>query len=86
MEEEVKKCSQLISKLYSTKDGGVGGYGHIVFDDLNFENEVIEWCIKEAEKGEYDFICEEARVASLNALKSVLSLPVKYRFKAVSNK
>lgn len=64
---------QLIKELYSTSDGGVGGYGHIVFDDGNIEKGHIEWCIEEARKGEYDY-SEETRLASIKALECFLKL------------
>jgi len=64
---------QLIKELYNTNDGGVGGYGHIVFDDGNIENGHIEWCIEEAKKGNYDY-SEETRLASIKALEIFLKL------------
>lgn len=64
---------QLIKELYNTNDGGVGGYGHIVFDDGNIENGHIEWCIEEAKKGEYSY-SEETRLASIKALEFFLKL------------
>lgn len=79
----MKEIIDKINKLYNTPDGGVGGYGHIVFDDDNIETENIEWCISEAEKGEYDSYCEETRLASLDALKSILALNECDRQKAI---
>ena len=64
---------QFIKELYNTSDGGVGGYGHIVFDDGNIENGHIEWCIEEAKKGKYDY-SEETRLASIKALETFLKL------------
>lgn len=66
--EKTKKAAELIKELYDTDGGGVGGYGHIVFDDFNIEDGNVDWCIEEAKKGKYDFIPEEGRQASLNAL------------------
>jgi hypothetical protein len=63
---------QKIIDLYKSPNGNSGGYGHIVFDDGNIETKFIEWCIKEAEIGEYDWICEETRKKSIIALKSIL--------------
>jgi predicted ThiF/HesA family dinucleotide-utilizing enzyme len=73
MENKIIKTAQVIADLYNTDDGGVGGYGHIVFDDDNIEKENILWCIEQAKKGEYDY-SEETRLASLKALYSCLEL------------
>jgi len=71
--EKIIKTAQVIADLYNTEDGGVGGYGHIVFDDENIEKESILWCIEEAKKGEYEYN-EETRLASLKALNACLEL------------
>ena len=68
-----EKALNLIKKLYNTSDGGAGGYGHIVFDDGNIENEHIRWCIAEAKKGEYG-CSEETKLASIKALEYFLKL------------
>lgn len=73
MENKIIKTAQVIADLYNTDDGGVGGYGHIVFDDDNIEKENILWCIEEAKKGEYGY-SEETRLASLKALYACLEL------------
>jgi len=73
MENKIIKTAQLIADLYNTDNGGVGGYGHIVFDDDNIEKENILWCIKEAKKGECSY-SEETRLASLKALYACLEL------------
>jgi len=77
----IKETAELIKKLYDCDDGGVGGYGHIVFDDDNLEDGNIQWCIEEAKKGQYDY-SEETRLASLKALESMLLLTEKERIKA----
>jgi hypothetical protein len=64
---------QLIKELYNTCDGGVGGYGHIVFDDGNIETNHVEWCIEEAKKGEYNY-SEQTKLASIKALEVFLKL------------
>ena len=68
-----------IIELYESKNGGLGGYGHIVFDDHNLDTETIEWCILEANKGEYDWLCEDTRQKSLIALKALIPLTEKQR-------
>lgn len=69
------KALQLIKNLYNTNDGGVGGYGHIVFDDGNIENSNIEFCIKQAKENKYkNDLSEETREASIKALEFFLKL------------
>lgn len=68
MEEIIDK----IIDLYESEDGGAGGYGHIVFDDGNYDS--IEGCIKDAEEGNLPFYNEDCRQKSLIALKAVLPL------------
>ena len=82
MKEQIKKTAELIKELYDSKDGVVGGYGHIVFDDDNFQNNNIEWCIEEAKKGNYEYYSEETRLASLKALEAMLLLTEEQREKA----
>ena len=81
MNYKTHKTAILIKVLYDSDDGATGGYGHIVFDDDNLETTNIEWCIEEAEKGEYD-LSEETRIASINALQSMLKLNIKEREQA----
>ena len=79
----MKDIINKIIELYNSPDGGVGGYGHIVFDDDNIETEHVEWCIEEAEKGEYEFIGEETRQQSIVALKAILPLSEDDRQKVI---
>ena len=79
----MKDIINKIIELYNSPDGGVGGYGHIVFDDDNIETEHVEWCIEEAEKGEYEFIGEETRKKSIVALKAILPLSKDDRQKVI---
>lgn len=81
--EKTKRAAELIIELYHTEDCGVGGYGHIVFDDLNIEDGNVDWCIEEANKGQYDFIGEEGRQASLKALKYFKNLTEDERMSAI---
>jgi hypothetical protein len=75
-----KEALRLIKELYNTNDGWVGGYGHIVFDDGNVENEHIEWCIKEAKENKYKkYLSEETRLSSIKALECFLQLSEKER-------
>jgi hypothetical protein len=75
MEDIVNK----IIDLYNSPDGSVGAYGHIVFDDDNIETFFVKWCIEEAEKGKYEWICEETRQKSIIALNAILPLTKKNR-------
>lgn len=79
MKSEIITTAELIKTLYNSNN--VGGYGHIVFDDDNFETHHIEWCIEEAKKGEYGH-SEETRLASLKALEAMLLLNEKEREQA----
>lgn len=79
--DKVNKAVELVKEVYKTDGGEVGGYGHIVFDDGNIENGNIEWCIAEAEKGEYGF-SKECQQASMKALKYFLELTEQERHSA----
>ena len=69
------EAMKLIKELYNTDDGGVGGYGHIVFDDGNIEDGNIKWCIEESKQNKYNKdLSEETRLASLKALEFFLKL------------
>jgi len=82
---EQDKAKELIKKLYNTDCGSVGGYGHIVFDDGNIDNNSIEWCIKSAKENKYkDSTSEETRLASLVALEYFLQL-TEYKREQVYN-
>jgi len=78
---KIKEVGILIKELYNSPDGSVGGYGHIVFDDGNIEDETIQWCIEEAKKGQYPYL-EDTRIASLNALNAMLLLTEEEREEA----
>jgi hypothetical protein len=60
--------------LYKQDGCSVGGYAHIVTEDWNLDDACIDWCITEAEKGEYGDISEEGRQASIEALKCLKEL------------
>lgn len=65
----IEEGQRLIKELYETPDGGVGGYGHIVFDDDNIDDGFIDGCIEDAILGtNAEWLDEETRIASLNAL------------------
>lgn len=80
--EEIIKTAKLVEVLYSIEGGGAGGYGHIVFDDDNVDDADILFCIKEAKDGLYD-LSEDVRIASLNALESMLELTIEERKEAL---
>ena len=75
----MKKVLELIKELYKTNDGSVGGYGHIVFDDGNFSDMEINFCIESAKKADFQFLSEETRLASLKALEAMILLSKKER-------
>ena len=81
-EEKIKVAKDLIKKLYDSPDGGVGGYAHIVTDDYNTETHNVIWCLKEAIKGESDYIGEITRQASIDVLIQLLTMKKSERNKA----
>jgi hypothetical protein len=71
--DAIRAAAKLVKELYETPDGGVGGYGHVVFDDWNLDS--VEYCLKDAKKGSMsDSICEETRIASIAALEIFIPL------------
>lgn len=76
----IERAKKLITLLYETPDGTVGGYGHVVFDDHNIEDGYINGCIDDAILNRYpDNICSETRFASLAALYCFLGLTLTSR-------
>lgn len=72
---EIINCCNSVKELYDSKDGSVGGYGHIVFDDGNLEDTHIRHCLFEAVNNEYkNDICDDTRMKSIIALTLMLSL------------
>jgi hypothetical protein len=72
---EIINCCNSVKELYDSKDGSVGGYGHIVFDDGNLEDAHIRHCLYEAINNEYEKdICDDTRIKSIIALTLMLSL------------
>ncbi len=83
--EAVKKyheeAVEAINALYNTDGGSTGGYGHIVFDDQNTEDEWIESCINDCIIESYkDTHSEAVRTASLKALRLILKVDEEVRF------
>lgn len=68
----VEDAVKLIVELYNTPGGGAGGYGHLVFDDDNIEDEMIQHCLNEAKNGKGGHFSEETRIASIKALEAIL--------------
>jgi hypothetical protein len=81
---KIVKSLKLIKKLYAMEYGRVGGYGHIVFDDGNIEDGAIKHCINDAKESKYkkdisEYMPEDVRLASLEALEMFLKLTLKQR-------
>lgn len=74
-----------IQNLYSSKNGSTGGYGHIVFDDLNIEEYWIESCLKRATEDVdlEDGFCEETRITSITALKEIMLINEEERIQTI---
>lgn len=66
----VETAILLIKKLYNTEGGESGGYGHVVFDDLNLD--CVQWCIDEI--GKYNWLSKDVVDASRDALLHFLTL------------
>lgn len=73
IDENVINCCKIVKELYETEECSVGGYGHIVFDDGNLEDENILWCIEEAKKNEWNFNNDILKI-NLLALEEILKL------------
>jgi len=83
--DKTKAAAQLVNDLYDTEDGGVGGYGHIVFDDWNLDDGDIDFCLKAANNNEYSsHLCEETRRASIKALEAFKALTEDERYSALA--
>ena len=82
--DKTKKAAELIKDLYKQDGCGVGGYAHVVTDDWNLEDGNIDWCITEAEKGEYEHISEEGKHACINTLKYLKGLTEDERYSALA--
>ncbi len=79
---KLETAKRLIDELYETEDGGVGGYGHIVFDDNNIEDPNIDFCLEEAKRGAYQ-LSDECRQASIKALEFFKTLTEEDREKVL---
>jgi hypothetical protein len=67
LNDKTKKAAVLIKDLY-TRDGcESGGYGHLVFDDWNID--CVDFCIEEAQKGQFDFIDDYDRDFCIEVLE-----------------
>ena len=43
--EKTLRASAMVTELYKMEWGGAGNVGHIVFDDMNVEDENIDYCL-----------------------------------------
>lgn len=66
VKKEVFEAANAIYDLYQTWDGAVGGIGHIVFDDDNFD--MVERCLKDKDDPVWNGLDEETRELSIKAL------------------
>lgn len=72
-------AAELVNQLYDCKGCSVGGYGHIVFDDWNLEDNNILFCLRNAEH-----ISDDGRLKSIEALKLFKSLSIEERYSAMA--
>jgi uncharacterized Fe-S cluster-containing radical SAM superfamily protein len=82
--DKTKKAAELIKTMYEQEGCSVGGYAHIVTDDWNLDDDSVDWCIKEAEKGEYEHISDHGRQSCLNTLKCLKELTEDERYSALA--
>jgi hypothetical protein len=84
----VREAAAAVRRVYDLPGGGVGGYGHIVFDDWNIEDGNIDYCLKSAECDEYgrrdDGYTDEDFAAQIHALKLFSALTEDERASALA--
>lgn len=77
--EKTTKMAKMIDNVYAIPGNECGGVGHIVFDDMNYEDDSIEWCIEHAhDDGESGPDVD----ACLDALRYMLGLTIEERASA----
>lgn len=82
--EKTKRAAMLITNLYEQPGCGAGGYAHVVVDDWNLDDIAIGHCIASAEKGEFDWVSENGRIASLDTLRFLAELTEDERVSALA--
>lgn len=81
--DKVLLAVEYINELYEHPDGITGGYGHIVFDDWNYD--CVTGCIEDAEMKRYEEnLDEECRQLSLKALRQFDALSEDERITALA--
>lgn len=82
--DRTKEAAKLIDAIYDCDNGGSGGYAHIVVDDWNMSDASINYCIKDAIRGECENFDEELQQASLNCLNYLKTLTEDERYSALA--
>lgn len=67
--ERVNLAIELIKILYESEHGSCGGVGHIVFDDNNFDNASIDFCLGQIDEYESSKETKEASFIALTYFK-----------------
>jgi len=83
MNDNVKICANLIKKVYDFDGCGCGGYAHIVFDDWNYSDGDIDFCINEIGQSR-DFIDVDSEEPTRQALLVLKSLSIDERLSALA--
>lgn len=82
------KGAKLVDELYETEDGGVGGYGHSVFDDWNLEGDFkfhFDWAATDKIEGkDVEPMCKKTKIASVKALEFFKTLTIPERYSALA--
>ena len=81
--DKIEKMVEAIRGMYKMEGNAAGGYGHIVFDDGNIEDNNIEFCLDECEKGEDDYIPESSRLKCIEVLKMFKELSIDERIEVI---
>ena len=78
-----KEAARLVDEIYGYADGGCGGNAHIVVDDWNLDDDDIKFCIKAANKNEWDFSDDQIK-AELDCLNFMLKMSEPERYSAMA--
>lgn len=85
MNYRIKTSIKYINKIYNTIGGEFGGYGYIVFNNKQIDDESIDGCIRIIESIEhYDTKNEDCRISSIEALRHFKKLSIQERISVLN--
>ena len=79
--DKTKEAARLIENVYVYH--GAGGYGHIVLDDWNLEDDNVEWCLGRVEENEWGYDKKELEVTK-KCLETLLQMSEEERASALA--